>query len=260
MKRLHATTNDDFERALLSSAREVGPSTDTVRSVATTLAAAAVTSAGASVASAAGHVTVTGKLAALSTGTKLAIVLLAPLAIAGAVAGASAVVHRSSPPPVAPGAELTAPRAFAESPSPSAEREADHPISPESLPVAELAVGFPGPAPSQSAAPVAAGAAESAPPRPSAPSIADEVRRLDQARAALASGRASVALALVSAYERDFPRGALTREAQVVRIEAYAKLGQAAMASQLAAQFVARYPDDPHSPRLRGMVRPPSSP
>jgi hypothetical protein len=256
VKRLHSTTNDDFERALLSSAREAGPSPDIVRSVATALAAAAVTSAGASVASAPGHLTVTGKLAALSTGTKLAVVL-APLAIAGAVAGAFGVVDRSSPPDlVAAKPEATAPRAFNESQSPSADRGEEHSISPESLPVAELAVGFAGASSSQSAAPVAADAAESAPARPSAPSIAEEVRRLDQARSALASGRASDAIALVSAYERDFPRGALAREAQVVRIEAYAKLGQAAMASQLAAQFVARYPEDPHSPRLRGLVLP----
>lgn len=258
MKRLHSTTDDDFERALLSSARRVGPSPEAVRAVAATMAAAAVSSAvaGTASAAAAGQLTLAGKLAALSTATKVAIAVVAPIAVAGAVAGGSVFVDHppANTPTVVEARSMPSQRREPSPARPPGPAETDDAISPESLPVAQSAdlprvVGL-----SPSAAPLAPVASEPAPVAAAVPGIAEEVRRLDYARAALASGRAAVALTLVSSYERDFPRGALAREAQVVRIEAYAELGQASTASRLAAEFVARHPNDPHTARLRTMI------
>ena len=85
----------------------------------------------------------------------------------------------------------------------------------------------------------------------SPPELAAEVGRLDAARAASARGDYDEALAIVERYHRDFPRGRLGPDADVVAIEAAAASGDAAATANRVALFLARHPDDPHAARVR---------
>jgi hypothetical protein len=62
-------------------------------------------------------------------------------------------------------------------------------------------------------------------PSPASSALADEIAALDGAREALASGDAPRALRALDAHDRAFPRGALSPEATVLRIEALARRG-----------------------------------
>lgn len=81
-----------------------------------------------------------------------------------------------------------------------------------------------------------------------------EVRRLDQARSAMQSGQPAAALSALQAYEREFPRGSLGPEAQVLQIEALVQSGRGAEARSAAERFLARYPSSPHARRVRSLV------
>lgn len=85
-------------------------------------------------------------------------------------------------------------------------------------------------------------------------SLTRELTVLDAARAALAAGRTSAALSLLSAYSRDFPHGRLEIEAEVLRIDALASSGRGAAARKRAAAFVRRYPDSVFAERVRGFL------
>ena len=81
-----------------------------------------------------------------------------------------------------------------------------------------------------------------------------EVDRLDRARAALAEGRPASALAELKAYDRAFPKGALSDEAELVRIEALAQIGEVDSARTRAELLVARDEEGPHVRRLRALL------
>jgi hypothetical protein len=84
--------------------------------------------------------------------------------------------------------------------------------------------------------------------------LAAEVAALDAARAATAGGAFDQALRLIGRYHYDFPLGELAADADVVAIEALdAKNDRAEMARQ-AARFLERYPDDPHAARIRRLL------
>ncbi|APR75246.1 Hypothetical protein A7982_00592 [Minicystis rosea] len=59
-------------------------------------------------------------------------------------------------------------------------------------------------------------------PRPAASSLLVEIALLDEARAALRGGDAARALSLLDRYAREIPRGQLSREAAMLRVEATA--------------------------------------
>jgi hypothetical protein len=93
-------------------------------------------------------------------------------------------------------------------------------------------------------------------PRTAAPApLSAELGALDAARSALGRGQANEALAALDAYARNFPHGKLGLEAEVLRIDALAKSGQAAAASKRAQAFVERYPNSVLAARLRAYVR-----
>jgi hypothetical protein len=82
-------------------------------------------------------------------------------------------------------------------------------------------------------------------------SLALELSSLDRARAALASGDATRALAEVDRHERAFPAGSLGPEAQLLRIDARLGRGETASARTLARRLLARDPSGPYAQRLR---------
>jgi TolA-binding protein len=107
-------------------------------------------------------------------------------------------------------------------------------------------------APRAPAPPAFSAAPAIATPAASEPSpLAAEVASLESARAALASGRPGDALGALDRYGRDFPRGHLSPEAAVLRIQALATAGDRARSRALADAFLRDHPDSPYAPRLR---------
>ncbi|MBN2196042.1 MAG: outer membrane protein assembly factor BamD [Polyangiaceae bacterium] len=81
-----------------------------------------------------------------------------------------------------------------------------------------------------------------------------EVARLDEARTASRAGDHGEAIRIVEDYRREFPNGALAPDAEVVALEALAKLGERAEVARRAARFLARYPNDPHAGRAKRLA------
>jgi hypothetical protein len=81
--------------------------------------------------------------------------------------------------------------------------------------------------------------------------LSAELSALESARSALSSGDASAALGELAAYSRNFPRGRLSLEAEVLRIDALARNGQRAAARKRAEAFIKRHPDSVLASRLR---------
>jgi hypothetical protein len=105
----------------------------------------------------------------------------------------------------------------------------------------------------------AAGVEEDAP-EASAPAavhaamLREELGALDHARLALASGNARRALDQLDAYDRRFPEGRLQVEAEVLRIDALAKLGHNDVARQHAEAFLKQHPNSVLATRVRALV------
>jgi len=78
-----------------------------------------------------------------------------------------------------------------------------------------------------------------------------EGRRVAEARALLRSGKASAALAALTAIGTEFPRGALVQEREALTIEALLVAGRRDEARARAEQFLARYPTSPHAAAAR---------
>jgi hypothetical protein len=92
------------------------------------------------------------------------------------------------------------------------------------------------------------------PPRRSAPSrapLAGELAVLDAATAAVAAGNSQRGLTLLDAYAKDYPRGRLGVEAEVLRIDALAQSGQKGAAASAAQRFLQRHPDSVLAVRAR---------
>ncbi|MFO0643328.1 MAG: hypothetical protein U0183_29145 [Polyangiaceae bacterium] len=91
--------------------------------------------------------------------------------------------------------------------------------------------------------------------KPAAPDpLHDEVARLDEARAKLARGDAAGALVSLDQHDREFPRGLLGAEADVLRVEALVKAGRRDEARARGERLLAREPNGPHAKRLRTLL------
>ncbi|HEX3850791.1 MAG TPA: outer membrane protein assembly factor BamD [Polyangiaceae bacterium] len=101
---------------------------------------------------------------------------------------------------------------------------------------------------------LADGSGSDAPKSVGGPSLAEEVAAIKSAKGALASGNAAQALRELDAYKLHFPRGRLSQEATVVRIEALIDSGNQAAAGTVADRFLAAHPDSPYSARIRTLV------
>lgn len=79
--------------------------------------------------------------------------------------------------------------------------------------------------------------------------LTDEIAALDRARRAL-EGEPEIALAELAAYRARFPGGALTPEADALRVEALARAGRLAEAKEAAERYGREHPDSPHTERV----------
>ena len=211
-----------LEQMLLTAARRDYPSFDLQLRMARALGIPAAVTASAA-ASAAAPAAVATSLSG-STLALLSVGVLASLVAAGF--GVRAFVQRSSraaepaelPAIAAPGAGIAAPF----SPPPAVVSAATS-TTPEPVAVTETAV-------------------------------ADEVRVLDLARAALREGAPARALEHLDDYAERHPHGALMPEAAVLRIEALMRAGRSGPAGSLARQFSARYPASPLRMRVEHLL------
>jgi hypothetical protein len=65
-----------------------------------------------------------------------------------------------------------------------------------------------------------------------------------------------VALSLCDEHQRDYPRGGLTQERELIAIAALLRLGRTSSAEARAARFRATYPRSPYLTRLDRLVPP----
>lgn len=88
-------------------------------------------------------------------------------------------------------------------------------------------------------------------PKSTVSSLVEEVAAVQKARAALAQGNATEALAVLAELDRTVPRGSLGQERVVLTIEALAASGQSGKAGKLAKAFLAANPSSPYADRVR---------
>lgn len=177
--------------------------------------------------------------------------------VAVVVLGAGAALFqysRSPAPPLTPRPALAAPTVEA-APAPLANPA---PAQPSEAPVAaaEKAAG-PGPrtAAVETAAPSAARSkSQAASPSDTKRDLREEIELIDAARGAVARRAPEAALESLRRYFTNYPRGAFTPEAQVLRIEALEQSGRHAQASSLASAFLSRHPDSPLAERVARSV------
>jgi hypothetical protein len=123
----------------------------------------------------------------------------------------------------------------------------NHPAAPAMAP-AQHSVG------STVAEPVALDTAEAPAAAMHAATLSAELGALDRARLSLAGGDARRALDALDTYDRRFPAGRLQLEAEVLRIDALAKLGRKDAARQHAEMFLRRHPNSVLATRVRAHV------
>jgi Tetratricopeptide repeat len=87
-----------------------------------------------------------------------------------------------------------------------------------------------------------------------AETLAQQVRSIDRARAALAAGQAAQALAVLDDYERRFPQRGFAPEALYLRMEALSALGKTEEAREAAERLLASYPHSLHGSRARALL------
>ncbi len=84
--------------------------------------------------------------------------------------------------------------------------------------------------------------------------LREELEALDTVRSTLARGDIFAALSLLDAYFQSFHHGRLHLEAEVLRIDALARCGQADAARSYAKEFLRRHPKSVHAARLRSIA------
>ena len=169
------------------------------------------------------------------------------------------------------GAEPAAPSepALVDPPAPIAAEPAAAPaIPPPSDPAAKAAAASvprsgeaaEEPAPAVKSAPAPAGSSAAPAPSDAASELAEEVAAIRAAREALGRGQAQKCLEAVNAYFARFPKGHLSAEARLLRIEAMAASGQRDQAAAQARALLAANPHSPYAPRLRAIAGESASP
>jgi hypothetical protein len=94
-------------------------------------------------------------------------------------------------------------------------------------------------------------AASAASARDDSPRMLEEIRAIDRARSALASGDAERCLGAIEEYESAFSERRFQPEALYLRMEAFAKLGDAAGERATAERLLAAFPRAPQSARAK---------
>jgi len=140
-------------------------------------------------------------------------------------------------------APLLAPSVPAQPVAASAPEQAAEPVAQPLPPVEPL----PSNVPDVKLAPKSAHAASAAASSTNdAGDLSEQLKLIDAARSAVASGDAKSASAAISAYQTRYPRGAFGQEAAVLRIETVDLQGNHAQAAALAKSFLAKHPNSPH--------------
>lgn len=178
--------------------------------------------------------------------------------VAGAVTGGAVVKSSFQDPVAAPSAPVAATSAAPQPPREEREQRenverADRPAAP--APAPSEATG----AAERAAHGAASGSAKAAAPS-SAPGRGDlnrERELLDAAHAALSRGRAGDALAAAERHAREWPRGYLGEEREVVMIQALAASGRRGEAEARAARFRKAYSRSMLLPAVEAAVGPP---
>jgi hypothetical protein len=80
-----------------------------------------------------------------------------------------------------------------------------------------------------------------------------EVAALERAKGALAAGDPDAALRVLDRYRAQFPRGELSSEETVLRVEALLAKGETSKARALAAEYSAAHPESPYARRVRDL-------
>ncbi len=97
-------------------------------------------------------------------------------------------------------------------------------------------------------------AARFASPAQSPSGLASEISLLDRARSALDGGDTNAALAALDEHGKKYETGALSEEAELLRLEALVQRGQTAAAVSQARAFLAAHPRSPHAGRVRRLM------
>ena len=108
--------------------------------------------------------------------------------------------------------------------------------------------------PAERATPVAGEPVRARRTAPAGADLAAEVSALDSIRSALAIGAWRDAEQRLSGYRREFARGALRSEAEVLALELLVAQGRTQAAARAAERFVAQHPRDPQVARVRALV------
>jgi outer membrane biosynthesis protein TonB len=164
------------------------------------------------------------------------------LAAVGVPLAAWFVFKAAQPPPAAPAAP----------PPPAVVK----PVEPEATaePAQPAPAAAPAPRVEETPAVPAARAPKSAPSASSGSTLADEVKALGRAKAALSAGNPQQALRELDAYRAAFPAGKLGQEATVTRIEALVASGDRATAKRLGERFLSHSAKSPYAARVRSLI------
>lgn len=141
--------------------------------------------------------------------------------------------------------------------------EADE-LPPSASPSASQGEAFP--ARASAAAEVRTSLPRGALPRPAPSSTGDkfslaaEVTALDQARQAVQRRETVRAIALLDAYQGQFPEGALKQEAAVLRVQALQASGRTQEARELGQSLIRKDPTGPHTQRIHSLLSEPATP
>jgi hypothetical protein len=223
---------DALEVNLLRLARSEGPSAESRRRIL----------AGLGVGIAAGTISVSSDAAQHATSSAASSAAV-KWGVASVVAIGASVVAFLSLPPKAPTQQL-APASNTASAAPVSTASQPAAASTELVPVTKL----------EDLPTLSDSSGSDTPKSVSAPSLAEEVAAIKSAKGALAGGNAAQALRELDAYKLHFPRGRLSQEATVVRIEALISSGNQAAAGTVADHFLAAHPDSPYSAHVRTLV------
>lgn len=108
----------------------------------------------------------------------------------------------------------------------------------------------------QQRAPVAAAVQTKATPRARATdALLDEQRLLARARAALADGQSTQALAYLQRHAVMYPRGKLGEEREAMAVRVLVRLGRLSQARERARAFLVKYPQSIQRPVVEGTLR-----
>ncbi len=207
---------------------------------ATATGAALASQAGGGVAASGASLSLFAKLGGVKVG-----LAMAALGIASSVPVYYAFRSEAEPTPASASSAVTEP----ESPRPAAPPANAPAAAPEVVPASETA-----PPESRASVQKPKSGAEKASIEKEA--LRAEIASLDRVRAKLSSKNAAGALALLDEYGRSFPRGLLSLEAEVLRIDALAQSGQPDAAKKRAKAFLRQHPKGVLATRVRRYAEP----